>query len=139
MGHRPHVAHDIVLRAEDRPDAVTGVVGPVLHGDAALQHGADALAQAEGGVRPHVPDRREDGEHVGAADRGDGAAADVGKGVALQGWSQSTACLKLRQPARFRSTTVPAASPKVGMSWRRRLPAKESPPARASVRLARAC
>ena len=50
-GKRPHVAHDVALRAEDRADAVAGVVGPMLHGDAPLQHGADALAQAAGGVR----------------------------------------------------------------------------------------
>ena len=37
--------YDRALWTKPRQDAVTGVVGPVLHGDRSLQHRADALAQ----------------------------------------------------------------------------------------------
>ena len=41
-------------------------------------------AQALGRVRLHVPDRREDGQHVGAADLGDGPAADAREDVVFE-------------------------------------------------------
>ena len=52
--------------------------------------------------------------------------------------SQSLPCLGSRQPGRIRASTAWAAAAKDGMLLRRRFSARGSPPARASLRLARA-
>ena len=89
--------HQRLLRAEDRPDPVAGVVAAVLHRHGPLQHRPEALAHAPRGLRLVVPEGGEDRQHVGARHVGNQACADAGEGVAFQA----------RQPA-FR---VPAALP----------------------------
>ncbi len=103
-----------VLRSLDRPHTVARVVGPELHRHGPFQNRADPLAHAPGRDRLHVPERGEDLKHIGAGH------------------------LRDRQPARFCSTTVAAASAKLGMPWAHRFWARGSPPSRASLRLARA-
>ena len=92
MGQRPPVRHQRLLRAEDRPDTVAGVVGPPLHRHGPLQHRPDALAHAPRGLCLVVPDGGEDLQHVGARHVGNQACADAGEGVASR--------LQARQPAR---------------------------------------
>ena len=41
---RPHVLHEVLLRSKHPAEAVAGVVGPQLHRDGPLHHGADTLA-----------------------------------------------------------------------------------------------
>ena len=77
----PHLAQ---LPAEDRPDAVAGIVGAVVHRNRPIHHGADALAHAPGRMRLHVPDGREDLQHVGARDLRDRTPSDAREGIALK-------------------------------------------------------
>ena len=84
MGQRPHVPHDIALRAEHRPDPVARVVGSVFHGDGPLQDRADALADRLHGPRLGVPDWVKDLQHVGAGHLRDGPRADARECEALQ-------------------------------------------------------
>ena len=63
--------------------AVAWVVGAHVEGDRPLQHRADALPDLPGRRRLGVPDRREDLQHVGRVDLGDGSAADAREDVPL--------------------------------------------------------
>ena len=76
--------HCHLLRTEDRPDAVARVVAAQLHCHGPLENRSDPLAYTSRRLRLHVPDRREDIEHLGARHVGDRPRADPGKGVALQ-------------------------------------------------------
>ena len=69
--------HEILLRAENLAEAVARVVGPKLHRDGPVHHGADALAHAPGGLGPDVPDAPERLAHVGALYVAHGHRADV--------------------------------------------------------------
>ena len=78
VGQRPHVLDDGLLPPERLPEGIgRRVVRPVAHGDRPLQHRADAMAHSLGGLHLHVLDGREDREHVGAGDLGDGPVADA--------------------------------------------------------------
>ena len=84
MGQRLPVRHDVVLRTEHGHHPIAWVVVPHVEGDGPLQHRADALADLPGRRRLDVPDRREDLQHVGRVDLGDGPAADAGEDVPFQ-------------------------------------------------------
>ena len=71
------MCHDVVLRAEHRYHPIARVVVPQVHRDGPLQHRPDALAHGAGCLRLGAPDRREDLQHVGRVDFGDGPAADA--------------------------------------------------------------
>ena len=75
---------DLVLRAQDREDAVARIVATHLHRHGPLQYPADALAHGPGGLHPHVPDGREDLKHVGTVNLTDRPVADARDGVPLQ-------------------------------------------------------
>ena len=47
VGQRLEVAHGQVVRAEHRPEPVTGVIGAMFQRHGALEHSADALARDE--------------------------------------------------------------------------------------------
>ena len=107
---------------------------------APLQHGADALADLPGRRRLDVPDGREDLQHVGRVDLGDGPVCRRGgRHTAPCSATSCVTCHRPRQPPRFCSRTRRAASAKVGTPWTRRFSERGSPPDRASMRLARAC
>ena len=68
---------------EHRQHPVAGIVVAHVQGDGPLQHRTDALADGAGRLRLDVPDRREDLQHVGRVDLGDGPAADAGERIPL--------------------------------------------------------
>ena len=84
MRQRLPVRHDVVLRAEHRHHPVAGIVVPHVERDRPLQHRADPLPDLPGRRRLDVPDGREDLQHVGRVDLGDGPVADAGEHVPLQ-------------------------------------------------------
>ena len=71
MGQRPHVLDQILLRAQDRPDAVTGVVGSQVHRHGPFHHRADAFAHPPRRRRADMPDGPQRLDHVGARHLGD--------------------------------------------------------------------
>ena len=66
------VRHGVLLRTEHGHHPVARVVVPQVHGDAPLQHRADALADFPGRRRLDVSDGQQDLQHVGRVDLGDG-------------------------------------------------------------------
>ena len=56
---RPHVRHDVALRAKDWAHAVTRVVIAQIHRNGPLQHGVDPLPDVPGDGGLSVPDGRE--------------------------------------------------------------------------------
>ena len=85
MGQCPHVLGTTsALRAEHRPEPVTGIIGPQFQGHGPLQHGADTLPEGLGEDRLGVPDGLEDLQHVGARHLGDGPRADAWEDVAFE-------------------------------------------------------
>ena len=84
VSDRPHVLDDVALGTEHRQDPVTRIIHAHLHRDRPLQHRPDALAHSPSGLRLHVPDRREDLQHVGAVDLRDRPVPDGREGVALK-------------------------------------------------------
>ena len=81
---RQPVRHDVALRTKHRQHPVAGIVVSQVHCDRPLQHRPDALAYGAGRLRLHRSDRREDLQHVGRVDLGDGPAADPGEGVPFE-------------------------------------------------------
>ena len=73
-----------LLRTQHRQDAVARVVRSQLHRHGPLQHRADALAHGTGGLGLHVPDGREDLQHVGAVDLGDRTLSVARERVTLE-------------------------------------------------------
>ena len=76
MRQRRHVPDEILLWAEDRPDAAARVVVAVVQRHGVLHDGADALADPSRRRRPLVPDLAERLHHVGARHLGDGQLAE---------------------------------------------------------------
>ena len=66
MGQGPHVLHDVMLGTQNRADPVARVVDAKFHRHGPFQHCAYLLAQLPGGIRLHVPDRRENLQQVSA-------------------------------------------------------------------------
>ena len=60
------------------------VVRPVAHGDRPLHHGTDPLAHPLCGLGLLVPDRGEDGQHVGRGHRGHGQRPDARERIGAQ-------------------------------------------------------
>ena len=83
MGQRLPVRHDVVLRTKNRQHPIAGIVRAHVQGDGPLDHRPDALADGAGRLGLDVPDRREDLQHVGRVDLGDGPTADAGEGIPL--------------------------------------------------------
>ena len=77
------VSHDVVLRPEHRHHPVARIVVPQVEGDRPFQHRPDTLADLPGHRRLDVPGRREDLQHVGRVDLGDGPAVDAREHVPL--------------------------------------------------------
>ena len=92
------VRDDIVLRAEHRQEPVAGVVGPPVHGDGPLQHGADAQPDGAGDLRHRVPDRGQRLQHVAAGDLRDRQVAEAREGVHLQRASPQPRGLRAAPP-----------------------------------------
>ena len=85
----------VVLAAQHRPNAATGIVRAVVHRNRPIHHGTDTLAHAPRRMRLHVPDGREDLQHVSARDLGDRLVADAREGVALKAAQPRSAVLRI--------------------------------------------
>ena len=89
MRQRPHVLHNVVLRAEHPPDPVAGVVGSEFHRHRPFQHSAHPLAHGPGRARLHVPNGSEDLDTEELARLG--RALDARESQ----WSQAVAAIRL--------------------------------------------
>ena len=78
MRQRGHVTHARLLPPERlSEDLAGGVVLAIPLGHRPLHHGADSMADAAGTVGLRLPERREDGQHVGRGHVRDGQVPDV--------------------------------------------------------------
>ena len=139
MRQRPHVLNEILLRADDRPDAAARVVVAVVHGHGVFHDRADALADPAA-PSPAARARTFRSVSTTSALVSSDTASLPSRGKANRAMldNQSLPCFGFRQPGRIYARTASAAAAKVGMLWRRPFSACGSPPARASLRLARA-
>ena len=75
----------VLLPPERLPEGIARrVVRPVAHGDRPLHHGTDPLPHPPCGLGLVVPDRGEDGQHVGRGHRGHGHRPDARERIGAQ-------------------------------------------------------